>query len=151
MPPVVTEAVSVTGVPQAAVVMGEPAALIARAVELETDVDPMVTGSGTVAVSAPEVPVMVAVVVPVCTELAAVSVRTPAVADETGFQLAVTPEGKPAMEKATVPLNPFTPTIPTVDFSVPPGNKVILPGAGASVNEGAVTVSWNVAVVVTEP
>jgi hypothetical protein len=104
-----------------------------------------------VAASKPDVPVMVAVAVPGCAELAAVSVSTLPTADEAGFQLEVTPEGNPVMANIMFPLNPLRAVTPTDGFSVPPGRRVILPGAGASANDGASTVTVTVVEEVTEP
>ena len=56
-----------------------------------------------VCVKLPEVPVMVTVEVPVVAVLLAVRVMTPEELKD-----AVTPEGKPEAENATVPLKPFT-------------------------------------------
>jgi hypothetical protein len=59
-------------------------------------------------VSAPEVPVMVTVAVPVVAVALAVSVTT--LVDVVGLvpKLAVTPDGKPDADKLTLPLKPFT-------------------------------------------
>jgi hypothetical protein len=94
---------------------------------------------------------MVAVAVPGCAELAAVSVRTLPVADEAVLQPEVTPEGNPVMANVTFPMNPLRAITPTDDFSVPPGRRVRLPGAGASANDGAFTVTVTVVEEVTEP
>lgn len=150
-PPDVTEAVRVTRVPHAVVVTEEPAAVMARAVVEEVAGERIVMGSWAVADSAPDVPVMVAVAAPGCAELVAVSVRTLPVADEAGFQLAVTPEGKPAMEKLTLPLNPLSAPTATEVLSEPPGKRVMLPGAGISVKDGASTVTVTVVDAVIEP
>jgi len=104
-----------------------------------------------VAVSKPETPVMVAVAVPGCTEPSAVSVRTLPVADEVGFQLAVTPEGNPATEKLTLPLNPLLALTETEVGFEPPGKKVMLPGVGMSVKDGALTVTVRVVDSVVDP
>jgi hypothetical protein len=151
-PPDVTEAVRVTKVPHDAVLTDEPPAAIDSAVVLEPPGDRIVTGSCVLATRAPDVPVMVAFAVPGCAELAAVSVRTLPVADEVGFQLAAIPEGKPAMEKLTLPLNPLSGLTATDEFSEPPGRTVMLPGAGTTVNDGVFTVTVIVvdAVVVPE-
>ena len=128
-----------TGVPQREVVTGEPPDAIVNVVAVEVPGVRMVTVRGVVADSAPDVPVMVAVAVPGCAELSAIRVRMLPVADEAGFQLDVMPDGRPAIEKVTTPLNPLAPIIPTDDFSVPPG-KITMPGVGVSVNDGAPTV-----------
>jgi hypothetical protein len=94
---------------------------------------------------------MTAVAVPGCAELAEVRVRTLPVADDAGFQLGVTPEGNPAIEKLTLPLNPLSATTVTEVLSEPPGKKVMLPGAGVSVNDGAFTVTVTVVDAVVEP
>jgi hypothetical protein len=72
-------------------------------------------------------------------------------ADETGFQLEVTPEGNPVMANVTFPLNPLRAATPIDDFSLPPGRRAMLPGAGASANDGAFTVTVTVVEEVTEP
>jgi len=141
----------VTRVPHAVVVTGEPAAVMARAVVEEVAGERIVMGSWLVAESEPDVPVMVAVAAPSCAELAAVRVRTLPMADEAGFQLEVTPEGKPAMEKLTLPVNPLSAPTVTEVLSEPPGKRVMLPGAGVSVNDGATTVSVTVVDAVIEP
>ena len=96
-------------------------------------------------------PVMVALDVPGCEELAAVSVSTLPVADDAGFQLAVTPAGNPAMEKLTLPLNPSAGFTAIKDFSESPGRKVMAPGADTSVNDGVFTVTVRVVDAVIEP
>jgi len=97
------------------------------------------------------VPVTVAVAVPSCAELVAAKVRTLPVADETGFQLAVTPVGSPAMEKFTLPLNPLIAFTATEVFSEPPGEKAMPLGAGAIVKDGVFTVTVMVMVLMVEP
>ena len=73
------------------------------------------------------------------------------VTDVAGFQLAVTPEGSPVMENATFPLNPLRAVTATDDLSVLPGWRVIVPGDGVRVKDGAVTVSVNVVEAVIAP
>jgi hypothetical protein len=146
----VTEAARVTKVSHVVVVTDEPPAAIDRAVVLELADDRIVTGISVVATRAPDVPVMVAVAAPGCAELPAVKVRMLLVGDEVGFQLAVTPEGNPVMANVTFPLNPLSAITPTDDVSVPPGTRVMLPGAGVSVNDGAFTVTVTVVETVTE-
>ena len=60
-----------------------------------------------VLVKAPEVPVTVTVDVPIVAELLAVSVSVAVVCVLVGLKEAVTPLGKPAAEKLTLPLKPF--------------------------------------------
>ena len=149
--PDVTDAVSVTRVPQVALVADEPPEVIVKTVALEVPADRIVMGSGAVAESKPDVPVMVAVVVPGCTVLSAVRVRMLLVADEAGFQPAVTPEGSPVMENVTFPLKPLRGVTAIDDLSEPPGRRVMVPGAGVTVKAGAVTVSVNAVEAVTAP
>jgi len=58
-------------------------------------------------VSVPDVPVTVNVTVPVAALLAAVSVRVLAEVGLGGLKLAVTPEGRPEIDKFTLPLKPL--------------------------------------------
>lgn len=111
---VVTEALKVTSVPQVEVVVAPPPDVIVKAVAVADPTPRMVMGNGVVAESAPDVPVMVAVVVPGGTELFAVSVRTLLVVEDAGFQLPVTPAGSPVTENVTLPVNPLAPMTPTV-------------------------------------
>jgi hypothetical protein len=60
-----------------------------------------------VLVKAPEVPVTVSVDVPIVAELLAVRVRVVVVWVLAGLKEAVTPLGRPEVEKLTVPLKPF--------------------------------------------
>ena len=94
-PPEVTVALSLTKAPHAVLVTGDPPDAIVSVVEEEVPGALMVTGSVVVAESAPETPVMVAVAEPGCAELLAVSVSVLPVDDDAGFQLAVTPGGRP--------------------------------------------------------
>jgi hypothetical protein len=80
--PAVTEATSVTGVPHPAVLTVEPAERIAKVVALFPAGARTTMGRGSVATTAPDVPVIVAVALPAAAELLAVSVRTLPVDDE---------------------------------------------------------------------
>ena len=60
-----------------------------------------------VRVSVPDVPITVNVTVPVAALLAAVSVRVLAEVALGGLKLAVTPEGRPEIDKFTLPLKPL--------------------------------------------
>lgn len=140
-PPDVTTAVKVTAVPHATVFAAEPPEEIARAVVLDVGAaDRTSMFSRAVAERAPEVPVMVARALPNGAEFAAVKVTTPALPDDAGFHAAVTPAGRPEIEKLTTPLNPFT---ATVAFAMLPGVRERMPGEGVSVKEGAITVNVN--------
>jgi hypothetical protein len=105
--PPLTAAVSITGDPDATEVTGLPADDICRVVEVEAAV-PIVTAKDVVAVWDPEVPVMVTVFVPSGAELLAVRVSTLLpVAVGFGEKVAVTPLGRPAAARLTLPANPY--------------------------------------------
>jgi hypothetical protein len=105
--PPLTVAVSITTDPDATDVTGLPPEDTCRVVEVEAAV-PIVTSKEVVAVWDPEVPVMVTVLVPSGAELLAVRVSTlPPVAAGFGEKFAVTPLGKPAAERLTLPSNPY--------------------------------------------
>ena len=72
----------------------------------------------------PETPLIVTVTVPVVAVLLAISVRT--LVDVVGFvpKVAVTPEGKPEADSATLPLKPSTAC--TVIVLVPPGPPCVI-------------------------
>lgn len=73
-----------------------------------------------VLVKVPEVPVTVTVDVPMVAELLAVSVSVVVVCVLVGLKEAVTPLGKPAAEKLTLPLKPFHGVTMTVVFPLNP-------------------------------
>ena len=60
-----------------------------------------------VAVWVPEVPLMVRLYCPVGAELLAASVRALVPVVGFGFHRAVTPAGRPEMERFTLPVNPY--------------------------------------------
>jgi hypothetical protein len=99
--------VSVTAVPDATDVTGVPAEVTASVVVVIAGLARTVTAREVVAISAPEVPVMVAVVVPGVAEFVAVSVSTLDPVVGFGLHDAVTPLGSPVTAKLTLPLNPF--------------------------------------------
>jgi hypothetical protein len=78
-----------------------------------------------VRVNVPDVPLMVSVTVPVAAALPALSVKVLAEVALVGLKLAVTPEGRPEIDRLTVPLKPligFTlmvlvPMVPCVNVS----------------------------------
>ena len=105
--PPLTAAVSITSDPDATEVTGLLADDTCRVVEVEAAV-PIVTAKDVVAVWDPEVPVMVTVFVPSGAELLAVRVSTLLpVAIGFGEKLAVTPLGRPATARLTLPANPY--------------------------------------------
>ena len=56
----------------------------------------------------PDVPVIVSVLLPIGAELLAVSVRLLNPVEGFGEKNAVTPLGRPEMEKLTLPVNPYS-------------------------------------------
>jgi hypothetical protein len=70
--------------------------------------------------SAPEVPVMVMVVVPVAAALPAVSVRTLEPVAGLVAKAAVTPLGRPLAARVTAPANPFAPVTVMVSVALLP-------------------------------
>lgn len=70
---------------------------------------PTVRVRGVVALAEPEVPFSVAVYCPAGTVLEAVSVKVLLYVVGFGENAAVTPLGRPEIEKLTLPLNPFCP------------------------------------------
>jgi len=87
------------------------------------------------AAKAPEVPVIVTVVVPAVAELLAVRVSTLELAELVGLNDAVTPLGRPLAAKLALPVNqPTSVTVMVLVPPAPPGATVTLPGAAASVN-----------------
>jgi hypothetical protein len=106
-----------------------------------------------VAVTAPDVPLMVTVAVPAAAEAPAVNVTTLLEADEVGLNAAVTPLGKPEAVNATVPVNPFWSL--TVMVLVPPASPGVIDkvlGDAESVNVGGpVTVNEMVVLAVVVP
>lgn len=73
-----------------------------------------------VCVRVPLVPVTVTLVVPVAAVLEAVNVTVLLPVVDAGLKLAVTPEGKPLAESATLPVNPPNGETVTVLLPVPP-------------------------------
>jgi len=68
----------------------------------------------------PEVPVMVSVLVPPGAEELAVSVRVLVPVVEVGEKDAVTPLGRPEMERFTLPVKPYSGVTVTVEVAVAP-------------------------------
>jgi hypothetical protein len=149
--PALTVAVSATAVFEATDVIGEPPEVIASVVDVSVDVVLTVTARGVVEIRAPEVPVIITVALPGATVLLAVKVSSlvPAV----GFALhdAVTPLGRPAAVRATLPLNPFCGITVMVDLSDPPGCRFTSLGASESVKPGVLIVNARVVLVVNVP
>ena len=79
----------------------------------------------------PEVPVRVAVEVPVAAEAVADNVNALPV------KTAVTPAGKLDADSVTAPLNPFKSETVTVPLAVPPSTRLIVEGEGVMVKPGA--------------
>ena len=114
--------------------------LLGAADSVKPGVELTVRATVVVAVSVPEVPVIVTVVgPPVAAEPLAVSVSVLVPAVGFGLNNAVTPLGRTDVARVTLPVNP--PTSVTVMMSVPPappGVIVILPDAAESVKLGVV-------------
>lgn len=97
--------------------------------------NPGITGALTVrltdavCVSVPLVPVTVMLVVPVVAVLDAVKVSVLLPLVDAGLKLAVTPAGKPLVERATLPLNPPRGVTDTVLLPEPPWVTVVLVAA----------------------
>lgn len=144
--PASTAAVSVTAVPAVTDVAAAPAEVMARVVDVAAGAATPVTSSDVIALSVPEVPVIVTVAGEKVAELLAVNVKTldPVVA---GFEekLAVTPLGNPVAVKFTLLLNAFTGITYTVDVAEPPGCKLISLGPVAIVKFGVLIVKEKVA------
>lgn len=101
----------------------------------------MLTDSGTVAVSDPAVPVMVAVADAGAAELLAVRVSVLLPPAGLGERDEVTPLGRPLTAKFTGLANPFCGTTMTTEFAELPGLRLTLPGAAAREKFWAFTVS----------
>jgi hypothetical protein len=79
-----------------------------------------VSVSGVVKARFPEVPATLNTVVPIAAELSAIRVSTLLVIVPGGLKEAVTPGGKPAADRLTVPLKPFWPATVIVLVTLPP-------------------------------
>jgi len=79
-------------------------------------------------VKVPEVPVMVTEAVPIAAVLLAVKVKVPALVAGFGLNDAVTPLGRPAAAKLTLPLKPFCGVTVMVLVAVTPCTIVTLLG-----------------------
>ncbi len=102
--------------------------------------------------SAPDMPVIVMVPVPVAAVLLAVSVNALLLVVEAGLNDAVTPLGNPEADKETVPVNPFCGVTLMVLPPEPPCVTVTLEGAADKVKLGAgLTVKLRVVVFVSVP
>jgi len=115
-----TDAVRVTGVPAATDVTAFPPAVTASDVAVGCSGAFTVTTRGTVPLSAPEVPVTVAVAVPKLAELLAVSVNTLLPLVGFALQEPLTPLGNPLTARLTLPTNPYCGITATVDSPVAP-------------------------------
>jgi len=89
--------------------------------------------STVVFVSLPDVPVIVTVTVPVAAVAPAVKVSVVVVVSGLGSKDAVTPLGKPAAERVTLPLKPFDGMMVIVLVSWRPCTMVRLAGLAVSV------------------
>jgi hypothetical protein len=98
----------------------------------------------------PQVPVMVTVEVPNAAVLATEKVTT-VLSAVAAAKLAVTPEGKPEADNATVPSNPYRAKIAMADVRLAPGVMLTLPGIAARVKPGVVMVSAMVTLADTLP
>jgi hypothetical protein len=94
---------------------------------------------------------MVTLDVPPATELPAANVTVVALALVAGLKDAVTPFGKPAAAKLTVPLNPFCAFTARVVLALVPGVRLIAVGVAASVNVGTAMVTLTVVVLFSVP
>ena len=104
-----------------------------------------------VAVSAPEVPVMVTVDAPVVAVLLAVRVSTLVPVVELGLNEAVTPLGNPEAVRATFPLKPFTSVTVMVSVALEPWVTESVDAEGASVKPIAGMVRVRVAELTSVP
>lgn len=105
-------------------------------------------------VRVPEVPEIVTVEVPVVAVELTVKVRMLVVVVLTGLNATVTPAGRPAADKATLPVKPLTGFTVMVLLPVPPCATVTLAGEADSEKSGAAgefTVSEMVVVCVSAP
>jgi hypothetical protein len=99
-------------------------------------------GTGTVnvivvlAVRVPEVPAMVTTLVPGAAELLAVNVTELEPLVVAGLKAAVTPAGRPAADRVTLPLKPFWPATEMVLPPVPPSNTLSAPDEEARLKLG---------------
>jgi hypothetical protein len=135
-----TAAVRVTTVPEAAEVTGLPAAVTESIVEVVGEGAPIVKASGVVATRDPEMPLIDSVEVPAVTATPVVSVSVLLLIAGFGENEAVTPFGRLDTAKLTLPLNPNWGTTTIVEFSVSPGAMVIWFGAARIVKFWALTV-----------
>lgn len=113
--PAVTAAVRVTAVPAATVVTDLPPLVAVIVVVVLVGGFATTTVRGTVPVTEPDVPVMVASDVAGCAELEAVSVTIAVALVGFGAIVAVTPVGRPDTASETSPVNPLTSAIVTVE------------------------------------
>ena len=102
-----TAAVKVIVLPEEIDVAGTPADVTDRVVVVGGGALLTFTARGSVAVSAPEVPEMIAENVPMAAAPAAASVSTLLPAVGFVFHDPVTPQGSPVTARLTLPLNPF--------------------------------------------
>jgi hypothetical protein len=114
--------------------------LLGAADSVKPGVELTVRATVVVAVSVPEVPVIVTVVgPPVAAEPLAVSVSVLVPAVGFGLNNAVTPLGRTDVARVTLPVNPPTSvTVMVLAPPAPPGVIVILPDAAESVKLGVV-------------
>ena len=89
---------------------------------------PTVSAMVVVAVSVPEVPVMVTVDNPAVAVLLAANVTTLELADEAGLNVAVTPAGRPDAANETEPANGLTSVTAIVSVALAPCANVRLAG-----------------------
>ena len=138
--PVVAPAGTVTGVP----LMVKPGVSILLAA--------IVSAMVVLAVSEPEVPLIVTVVVPADAELDAAKVTTLLPVVGLVPKLAVTPDGKLVADRVTEPLKPLASVTVTVSVALLPCVTETLDDVGASVKlPAALTVSAMVVLAVSEP
>lgn len=101
--------------------------------------------------TAETVSVAVTAVVVAVADSVKVLLPAPVAAMFAGAKLAVTPAGSPAMDMATVELNPLTRVVVNPICAVPPGARLTLATVDASVKLGVITVRPRVCVLVRPP
>jgi hypothetical protein len=149
--PAVTTAVAVTGVPEATVDTGAPAAVRVSVVAVGPGAAVTETGTVVEAVSEPEVPVMVTVPLTGAVPGAAVNVITLDVDAGFGEMETVTPLGRPEAAKVTLPAKPLSGTIVRVDCFDAPGRRSAPAGAARTVKLEGETVSVRAVDAISEP
>ena len=151
MEPAATVALSVTTLPEATEVTGAPDEVTASDVVVAVGMALTTTERGVVATMLPDVPVMVAVVVPVATELSAVNVSTLDPVVGLGENEAVTPLGSPEIVIPTLLAKPYLGNTAMEDLADPPGIRFTVLGVSDSVKVNALTPKLKVVVAIVVP